>query len=251
MAATTLETARAQTRFFYVGMALTCALIAFTGFTPTYWAPMLAGTLDEAPIGHLHGLVFTTWTMFFILQTSLAASGRIERHRAMGLVGISLATAMLFVGLAAAVHSLTNHTAAGHAAGAISFSIVPITTVIFFAGTVAVAIANVRRPEVHKRLIVLASIVILMAAFARIIRMLMSGVGDSGPRPVEFTVVPAIATDLLIVAAMIYDWRTRGRPHPVYLIGGGLWLIVQMGRIPFSHTPLWRAVAEWFLGFSH
>ncbi len=251
MTTTTPETTRAQTRFFYVGMALACALIAFTGFTPSYWAPLLTGTLDEAPIVHLHGLVFTAWTLFFILQTSLAASGRIECHRAMGMVGISLATAMLFVGLAAAVHSLTNHIAAGHAAHGIPFSIVPITTVIFFAGTVAVAIANVRRPEVHKRLMVLASTVILMAAFARIIRMLVGRVGDSGPPPVELTVSPAIATDLLIVAAMIHDWRKRGRPHPVYLIGGGLWLVVQMGRIPFSHTPLWGAVAEWFLGFSN
>lgn len=251
MAATILETTRAQTRFFYVGMALTCALIAFTGFTPTYWAPLLAGTLDEAPIVHLHGLVFTAWTLFFILQTSLAASGRIERHRTLGMVGISLATAMLFIGLTAAIHSVTNHIAAGHATRGISFSIIPITTVIFFAGTVAVAIANVRSPEVHKRLMVLASIVILMAAFARIIRMLMGRAGDSGPPPVELTVLPAIATDLLIVAAMIHDWRTRGRPHPVYLIGGGLWLVVQMGRIPLSHTPLWRSVAEWLLGFSN
>lgn len=44
MAATILETAQAQTRSLYVGTALTCALIAFTGFTPTYWAPLLADT---------------------------------------------------------------------------------------------------------------------------------------------------------------------------------------------------------------
>jgi hypothetical protein len=239
-----------QTRFFYVGMAITCALIAFAGFTPTYWAPMMAGTLDVAPIVHLHGLVFTAWTLFFILQTSLAASGRIERHRALGLLGVSLATAMLFVGLAAAIHSLENSIEAGYGDRAIAFSIVPMTTVTFFAGFVAGAVSNVRRPEIHKRLMVLASVAILMAAFARIVRMLVGRVADAGPPPVEFTVVPAIATDLLIAVAMIHDWRTRGRPHPVYLIGGGIWLAVQFGRIPFSHTPQWRAIAEWFLGFS-
>lgn len=239
-----------QTRYFYVGMSVTIAVIAFVAFTPTYWAPLTAGTLDAAPVVHLHGLLFSAWTLFFILQTSLAASGRIERHRATGLIGISLATAMLFIGLAAATHSLANFNAAGLADRAIPFSIVPITTVIFFAGTVAFAVANVRHPEVHKRLMVLASVVILMAALARIVRMLAGGAVAAGPPPVEFSVVPAIATDLLIVVAMVHDWRTRGRPHPVYLVGGGLWLVVQLARIPFSHTRQWRAVAEWFLGFS-
>jgi hypothetical protein len=231
-------------------MAVTVAVIAFVGFTPTYWAPLVAGRLETAPIVHLHGLVFTAWTLFFILQTSLVATGRTALHRTTGLIGISLATAMLIVGLAAATHSLVNLNAAGFADPAIPFSIVPITTVIFFAGTVAFAVANVRRPEVHKRLMVLASVVILMAAFARMVRMLAGGTAADGPPPVEFTVVPAIATDLLIVVAMIHDWRTRGRPHPVYLVGGGLWLVVQLGRIPFSHTPQWRLIAEWFLGFS-
>ncbi len=250
MVSTTTDAVRSQSRFFYVGMAVTCAVIAFIGFTPTYWAPIVKGTLDEAPIVHLHGLLFTAWTLFFILQTTLVASGRTVNHRALGLLGISLATAMLFVGLATASHSLANLIEAGYAEPAIAFSIVPMTTIVFFACTIAVAVANVRRSEVHKRLMVLATVVILMAAMARIVRMVLSPTAAAGPPPVEFTVVPAIATDLLIAVAMIQDWRRRGRPHPVYLIGGGLLLVVQLGRIPFSHTPQWRAIAEWLLGFS-
>jgi hypothetical protein len=251
MMSTAVDAVRAQSRFFYVGMAVTCALIAFIGFTPTYWAPMARGTLDEAPIIHLHGLLFSAWTLFFIVQTTLVAGGRIVNHRALGLLGISLATAMLFVGLTTAIHSLATFIDAGYEERAIAFTIVPMTTIVFFACTVAVAVANVRRPEVHKRLMVLATVVIMMAAMARIVRMLLSPAADAGPPPVEVSIVPAIATDLLVVVAMVHDWRSRRRPHPVYLIGGGLWLLVQLGRIPFSHTPQWRAVAEWLLGFAH
>ena len=33
-------------------------------------------------------------------------------------------------------------------------------------------------------------------------------------------IVPALLADALLIAAIVYDWRTRGRPHRVYVIGG-------------------------------
>ncbi len=235
---------------FYFLMAIVCATVAILGFTPTYWAPLATGTLAEAPIVHLHGLMFTAWTLFFVVQTGLVASGRTTYHRELGLLGISLATAMLFVGLAAAIHSVEAHIAAGFGDRARGFLIIPVSTILFFATAVAVAVSNRSRPEIHKRCMLLACIAILMAAVARIVRFLLFGTEfPPGPPPIERSVIPAFGTDLLIVAAMIRDWRTRGAPHPVYWIGGGLWLAIQLGRIPFSKTPQWHAVADWLLGF--
>jgi hypothetical protein len=48
---------------------------------------------------------------------------------------------------------------------------------------------------------------------------------------------------------MISDGRTRGGGHPAYWIGGGAWLALQLGRIPFSKTTQWHAAADWLLGF--
>ncbi|HEY7753557.1 MAG TPA: hypothetical protein VH856_07050 [Steroidobacteraceae bacterium] len=237
-------------RFFLV-MALVCALIAFLGFAPTYWAPLAAGTLSEAPIVHLHGLLFSAWSLFFVTQAALIANGRARQHRALGLLGIALASAMLFVGLATAIHSAGAHIAAGFGDRARGFMIVPVTTILFFAVAVAVAIANRGRPEVHKRWMVVASVAILMAAVARIVRFLRFGTEfPPGPPPIEMSVVPALGTDLLIVAAILYDWRTRGRPHPAYWVAGGAWLAIQLLRIPFSRTPAWHAVADWLLAFA-
>jgi hypothetical protein len=235
---------------FYFAMALTCALVAVLGFAPTYWAPLATGSLAEAPIVHLHALLFTAWTLFFIVQARLAGTGRTARHRALGLAGIALASSMLFVGLATAIHSAEAHIAAGLGDRARGFMIVPVTTILFFAFAVGVAIVNRSRPEIHKRWMVIASVAILMAAVARIVRFLRFGTDvPPGPPPIEFSVVPALGTDLLIVAAMIYDWRTRGRVHPAYWIGGGAWLALQLGRIPFSKTTQWHAAADWLLGF--
>ena len=98
-ASTTLPVAEGR---FYFAMALTCALVAFLGFVPTYWAPLAAGSLAEAQVVHLHAVLFSAWSLFFVVQAGLAGAGHIARHRALGLVGISLASMMLIVGLATA-----------------------------------------------------------------------------------------------------------------------------------------------------
>lgn len=239
----------ASERFFF-RIAIVCALIAFAGFVPTYWAPLAAGSLAAAPIIHLHGLLFSAWAVFFVLQAHLATSGQVATHRALGLVGIALASAMLFVGLAVAIHSVEMQIAAGQGERGRSFMIVPVTTIGFFACTIAAAIANRRRTEIHRRLILVASAAILMAAVARLVRLVLIQTGQlTGPPPVEFSALPALITDLVIVAAMIHDRRTRGRVHPAYWIAGGAWLAIQLARIPLSRTPLWQAVVDWLLAF--
>ena len=62
--------------------------------------------------------------------------------------------------------------------------------------------------------------------------------------------MPALVADALIVAGVIYDMRTRGRPHPAYLIGGAIVLAVQVLRVPFSTTPWWFAIADFLARFS-
>ena len=48
----------------------------------------------------------------------------------------------------------------------------------------------------------------------------------------------------MIVAGIIYDWCTRGRPHPVWLIGASVMTAVILLRGPISRTPAWLAFAD-------
>ena len=84
----------------------------------------------------------------------------------------------------------------------------------------ALAIAAIRKPETHKRLMLLAGISLLDAAVARWFLTFLAPPGPLGPPPVPVTIPPALVAYLLLVVAMIFDWRTRGRPHPVYVYGG-------------------------------
>ena len=63
------------------------------------------------------------------------------------------------------------------------------------------------------------------------------------------TIPPGLLVDLLILGGMVHDWRTRGRPHPAYIIAGGITLAVQLVRVPLSISPAWLATADWLSTF--
>jgi hypothetical protein len=241
-------------RWFYVRMAYACTAIAVIGFTPTYWAPLATGRFPGPALLHFHGLLSTAWMLLFILQARAAATYRFDQHRALGLAGISVATAVFLTGFMVAVHAIHRGTAAGFGVEAQTFAIVPISIIVMFAGAVGAAIATVRRSDVHMRLMLMATIVMLPPAIARVLLLAARGSGvnptEGGFPTVGFALVPSVASDLLLAAAMIHDWRLRGRPHPVYLAGGGIMLAVQLGRIPFSTTAAWHAFTTWLVRFA-
>ena len=242
---------------FYQRMALTCLAVGIIGFTPTYWLPLVRGTIQVHPWTHVHALFFYGWLGLFVTQTSLAASGRIVRHRELGVLGVAIASGMCFVGLGMTVHSLKSSIALGFGDAARAFSIVSATAIVLFAALVAVAIARVKTPEVHKRLMLVATASVLQAAVGRWFLLFLAprpagGVsqGALGPPPVAVTVGPGLVVDLLIVAAMVYDRRTRGRVHAVYWIAGGIVLAVQVLRVPLSSTSAWIAITNWLLAIA-
>ena len=241
---------------FYVNMAAACVAVAVLGFAPTYWIPMMRGTLNVSPITHLHGLFFYGWTGLYLAQAWLVHQRKLTRHREFGVVGVSLATGMCFLGLAAAIGTLKKFEPTATAEAARAFSIVPVTGIVFFAVLVTVALAKVRQPEVHKRLLLVATVSLLNAAVGRWFAVFLAppvpvGIqGAVGVPPVWVSLMPGLVADLLIVAAMIHDKRTRGQVHRVYWIAGGSLVALQFLRIPLSATGAWSRVAEFLVGLS-
>jgi hypothetical protein len=242
--------ASSHARYFYFYMALSCIAVAFLGFAPTYWVPMATGSFPSMPVIHFHGMLFFAWTLYFAFQTWLAASGRVARHRTIGMIGVSLATAMTIFGFLAAVNAMKRSAALGLTDAGIAFAIVPLSGILFFAVVFSFAIANTRQPETHKRLMLLASISILDAAVARWFLTFLAPAGPPGPPPVEITIIPALVAYLLLVPAMIFDWRRQGRPHPVYIYGGIALLAVKLLNWPISITPAWHVFAGGILALA-
>jgi hypothetical protein len=239
-----------ESNYFFSTMSAVCVVVAFGAFAPTYWLQLPAGTFVGSPLLHVHGILFSAWTLLVLWQSVLAARGRLVHHRAWGLAGISLATAMVIIGVAVAVETLRVGLTAGYGDRARAFLVLPLSAITLFAGFFIGAITNIRRPETHKRLILLATISLLQAAMGRVFFALMTGGGPGmrpglgPPPPLSIGFYPSLSLEVLIVAGIIYDWRTRGRPHPAWLYGATILAVVVILRRPLAATSAWLAIAE-------
>ena len=237
---------RSDSRRFHLWMATVFVLIAFGGFTPTYWARLAGGAFHAPPILHIHGFLLFSWTLFYFLQTALIASGRTPSHRAWGLAGISLFSVLVCSIIATRVTLLNLEDSHGMGDAGRRFSAVAILALPLMIGLFAAAIANIRRPEVHKRLMYVLLASMMTPAIARVFLTLFAppGAAEGAPPPPFVVVPPTLVASLLIVVAMVYDWRTRGRPHKVYVYGGLLVLLEAFLVVPISGTQAWMNTAR-------
>lgn len=245
--------ASSQTRWFYVWAAAFSIVVTIVTFAPSYWIQLPAGTVVGLPGLHLHAVLFACWPLLFLLQSWFAATARIPRHRAWGVAGVSLATAMVYSGVSSALREMEHGLATGDA-GAVEFALAPVLWIALFGGLVAVSLLNVRRPEVHKRLQVLAMISMMPAVVGHVFFSVLIGDGPglrpglADSPPAAAPAVFALIADLLIVGPMIVDWRTRGRPHAAYVIGAALMIVAHLSVVPLSQTDVWRAIATGMAG---
>lgn len=233
---------RSGSQYFYFHMSLVCMAIAFLGFLPSYWVPMAAGTLHKAPISHIHAFIFFCWSLYIVFQSWLGASGQIVRHRAVGLIGVSLATAMLIFGVMVSIQRMRETAAAGHLEVGMGVANVSLSNIGLFAVLIVFALVNTRRPEWHKRLMLMAAISILGAPMAR---WLMIYLHMPPPAPLSDWLVCLLAT-----VPMLHDWRMRQTLHTANGMAFVAMVAVRLVRIPFGETQIWHDAAAWLLRLS-
>ena len=251
--------ARVSTKpYIYFYMSILCAVTAFVGFMPTFWLPMTRGDYVASPVLAIHGLLFSTWVLFFVLQNGFAVSGRIANHRSAGLFGIALASVMTVFGYMAVINEVQRSAEVGALDIALSFSILPVWHITLFAILITLAITNISRPDWHKRLMLVATISLLDAPIARLFTYFVAFNGQM-PVPAGLPVPPpplggitpwAYIVDLYLLIPIVYDWRTRGRPHIVYLVGAGTIVLLEALEGPIGRTAVWHGVANWLVSLA-
>lgn len=228
---------RNRARHFYALMGLAMALIVFVGFSRTYYLKAWFDTPALTLRLHLHGVVMTLWLVLFIVQAGLAGTGRRSLHKRLGLAGLGLAALVVAVTCAAAFEAarLGGDRGGITAADRLYSSMLVAVT---FGLLVAMGAAFRARPEIHKRLMLLATIAVIGPGVTRAV-VLLAG------RGIRESHIAVMATLLLL--ALLYDWRTRGRPHWV-LLGGGLLLIVsQLTRRLVGGSETWAHIGNWLI----
>ena len=91
--------------YFFAGMSLLILGSVFLGFARSYF---LAGTVRAhlpSAIIHVHAVVFSSWILLFVAQTTLVSIGRVGWHKKLGIFGAVLACLMVIFGVLAAIDS--------------------------------------------------------------------------------------------------------------------------------------------------
>jgi Na+/H+-dicarboxylate symporter len=220
----------ATQRAFFTGISLLMVFAVFLGFSRSYYLKGLYGTPALPTLFHVHGLLFTGWMVFLVVQTGLVASRRTDLHRRIGVAGGVLAAAMTVAAMAMTI-DLARRSATAPTDIGLAFTIVPFFTVVVFPVLVGIALLYRRQPEVHKRLMVIATLELVTAGVARI--------PGAGSMPLFF-----VLTDVGLVAILLYDVVTRGRPHSATVWGGLFLIATQVVRTTAGASAAWIAFAR-------
>lgn len=228
-------TRRRRERFFYIGMSIVAMTTVFAGFAPTYYLRPYFNTAPLMPLLHLHGLVFTSWLVLFVTQTTLVAAHRTDIHRRLGIVGGVIAVLMILLGVTTAVIRAKQGATPVPEVSPLSFLVIPLGDMFVFAILIGLGFYFRRRPDVHKRLMLLATIAILGAAIARLPLAIMK----AGP-PAFFGL-----TDVLVLTCVAYDLVTLRRVHRATVLAGLLIVASQPLRLMLGATNAWLSFAAW------
>ncbi len=220
-------------RYFYFSMALAMAGLVVWGFSRTVEANLFHAKPQRPLLLWMHGTAFATWMVFFILQSGLVRVRKVSVHRFLGWFGAALATVMVVLGFTVSIVMTRFDMSVLHQTDVASFLSIPFEDMIVFGTCIALAIYWRTRPEYHRRLIFIASCVLMDAAIGRFDFWYNHSIFYAG-------------LDLLIVLGMMRDWIVDGRVHKVYLYALPPMILLQSLAV-----YMWRVNPVWWQGITH
>ena len=235
---------RSAERWFFGAMAWAMLATMVVGFARTFffraWFPEVRHLAASESFFYFHGVVFTAWFVLLAVQPALIATRRVALHRRLGWFGAGLAVVMCVVGVEGALIAARRPGGfSGLPIPAEQFLLIPLGDILLFAIFVGLAVARRRDAQAHKRYMLIASTSLITAAVARVpLEVIATG------RPIAFF----IATDLFLVALIVWDLVTRRRLHSATVIGALVLVASQPLRLALSGNAAWLAVARWLIG---
>ena len=210
-------------------------LIAVGGFWPTYFGPLVTGTIAQPLLIHIHATVFTGWLVLFLTQAILAATKQVAWHLRLGKIGIGYGALLVVVGLVTGALRSSRLPLGGQAENLLFAA---TADMVVFSGFFTAAIVYRRQPQVHKRLMMVAANMLLIAAVARMTFI--------PPPPAGLPLFFAIWF-LPLIVAMAYDWSISRRVHTVYFIGIAAF-VVRILSVAIHNTEAWGTVTRAVVG---
>jgi hypothetical protein len=207
-------------------MSVLIAIVVVYGFSQTIGRNLLHASPIPPFILTIHAIVFPGWVLFFILQSALVRSRNVRLHRTLGWFGVAIAASLLVVGYLTAIGMDRFRLQGAHDTKVPAFLIIQLMDLGSFAIPFALAIYWRRRPEFHRRLMLIASCGLTDAAWARF-----------PPMPLAFA--PA-GVDALVLLGILRDLIVDRRIHKVYLYAFPLLIVVHVFCVQtYLHASPW------------
>jgi hypothetical protein len=244
-------------RWFYIGAALFVILLGVAGFAPS----LLDRSMRNDPPSRLvivHGAVAAGWLLLFLVQATLIATRRTSVHRRLGAIAPALMIAMVGLAFQTTLEMVRRgHDLSGDLFRPAAAPGAPVPSVaeadggfgafvaaLNFGILVAVGWSHRRRPQIHKRLMLLA----LLSLAAVPLLHLGGYVVGRWPELLWPVRTLPVAANLLLFAGAVHDKVTIGRVHPI-----SVWVpLALVAMVPFTvavslSTP-WRQLVAWLAG---
>ncbi|MGR9074023.1 MAG: hypothetical protein ACU833_13250 [Gammaproteobacteria bacterium] len=238
-----------RARLFYCYAAALLLALTFLGFQPFYLHGR--GYPDQelaAPIRNLivlHGVGMSLWVLLFMVQPLLVAADRRSVHRIVGGIGAAVAAVLVVLGWRLAIEATLIKPPDVRIWGLSpkQFLAVPIVSIVIFAGFVGAGVWNRRRPEVHRAMMLSATLAVVSAAVSRIDGLSALYVG----RPWEAVFGPFFWT-LAVGAGLLAAKCLLARSLDRWLAAGVAGLAVLDALImQLAATDAWERFADFLL----
>lgn len=222
---------------FYTVMAVVSIAAVCIGFLNTFIIPVLSGSRTWPLSIYIHAAFAVSWLLLFLTQSILIQRRSYKAHMSLGRWSTLVALGASISIVPAALYQCERELREGLGQLAISSLPGAFTSSLIFLLLVVFAVVYRKRPPIHKRLMLLATIVLIWPAWFR-----WRHYFPTVQRPeIWFAVVLA---DSLIIVAFIWDWIKNRVIHPSLLFTGLLIMAEHWLEILLFDSSAWRSIAN-------
>jgi hypothetical protein len=214
------------------------------GFGPELAQHIKGGEASYPLIVHLHAAAFVSWVVLLMAQSLLIRTGRWQVHGRLGIAAVGLAGVMLILGPAVAITIQRAQLSLAHPSpvfGNPAFLAVQLGGILAFGVLFTAGFLLRRKPSAHRRLMLLATLAISDAGFARWTAPWLHHVMGGGFWA-DFAGNYA-ANDVLILVLGTYDLATRRRLHPAWVGGASYIFLSQFTATALLRDAAWKTFA--------
>ncbi len=211
-------------------------VVVMVGFARTYF---LRPWLELPPLTtfvQIHGAIMLAWVVVLATQVFLIARQHVSWHRRLGWVGLGLAALVVVMGTSATWRAAVREVGGNTEDASIQLTVLglELTQMALFAAFTSLGFLWRRRPEYHKRMMILAISVMLPNPIVRILEALHVGSINS---------TTVLILDALIVAVVAVDAARNRRLHPAFGWGAATAVSAIQAALVVAPSGAWHSFA--------